>query len=201
MASRDILILAGLGGVGLWLYSQQAQASSGNSSDTGSGFDFGSLIGSMGDSIKNAVENVVSGSWTDSLKNGAGRAYAMAFSQAERANGLPPYLLARQAWEESRYNPSAYNPSGAIGIMQIIPAYHPGINASDPFASIAFAGNWMASLYKQFGSWTLALMAYNWGPGNVDNFLMNGGNIPAETTKYYGDILGDISTVNGIQYA
>src|ERR1700690_333750 len=72
MASRDILILAGLGGVGLWLYSQQAQASSDNSSDTGSGFDFGSLIGTMTDTIKNTVENAIMGTTRGERNNNPG---------------------------------------------------------------------------------------------------------------------------------
>ena len=64
MQQRDILILAGLGGVGLWLYSQQSAASTGS--------DFNALIGSMTDSIKNAVENVVMGNSRGERNNNPG---------------------------------------------------------------------------------------------------------------------------------
>ena len=41
---------------------------------------------------------------------------------AESKYGIPPGLLVRQAWQESRFNPNAISPAGAKGLMQFMPA-------------------------------------------------------------------------------
>jgi soluble lytic murein transglycosylase-like protein len=50
----------------------------------------------------------------------------------------------------------------------------------------------MRSLYLQFGSWSLALAAYNAGPGNVQKY---GNTVPpfAETQSYVSSILADVN--------
>lgn len=114
-------------------------------------------------------------------------------SNTEQALGLPPTLLSRIAWIESRFNPNAYNPSGATGIMQIVPSAHPGVNAKDPNAAIPYAGSFLKQLYNQFGSWEKAIAAYNWGPGNLQkDIAKNGANwkagLPAETSNYLAQV-------------
>jgi soluble lytic murein transglycosylase-like protein len=113
-----------------------------------------------------------------------GNKYDAAFTTAEHKHGLPAGLLRRMAYQESRFNPSAKSPVGALGLMQFMPATAAqfGINPLDPFASIEAAGKYMASLFRQTGSWTGALAAYNWGIGNV---LKKGlGRAPNETVAY-----------------
>jgi soluble lytic murein transglycosylase-like protein len=182
------LTAVGLGAVGLIVW-QNANASSKPSTDSG---------------LTSSIDYTLSGlfmNWQTALQpGGRGYPYAAAFTQAEQENGLPANLLARQSWQESRYNPSAYNSgSNATGIMQIVPSAHPDVDPTDPFASIAYAGNWMGSLFRQFGSWSLALMAYNWGPGNVNKYLAGTfTTIPTETDNYYSSILADISTADGV---
>ncbi len=47
----------------------------------------------------------------------------------------------RQIQAESRWTPDAYNPSsGACGIAQVIPRWHPGLSdCFDPFESLEYA--------------------------------------------------------------
>lgn len=101
---------------------------------------------------------------------------------AERDLGLPPGLLIAMAETESAWDPRAVSPAGAIGIMQIIPKWHPGVDPWNPIASIQYAGKYIKNLYHKYGNYTLALAAYNWGPGNLDR--QGWINAPEETRQY-----------------
>ena len=202
MKQNQVLLLGGFGVLAYFVLSKSAQASvQGTALDfSQSSNPFSDLI----DTVTNAAENFMAGNWKQALMTGNGAPYSAAFTVAESQNDLPPYLIARMAWQESHYRSDIINggpnSAGAVGILQIIPSMHPQVNPSDPYASIAYVGQWMKQLYNQFGSWTLALMAYNWGPGNVNKWLKNGGNVPAETDAYYSDILSDVSDINGVTY-
>ena len=74
-----------------------------------------------------------------------------------------------------------------------------GINPLDPFQAIDGAGRYLASLYRQTGSWTEALAAYNWGIGNVNRRGI--ASAPTETRNYYTQILADVNNANGTTYA
>lgn len=124
-----------------------------------------------------------------------GTKYAALFQSAEYANGLPPRLLARMAQQESNFDPDATNPSGAQGIMQIIPRWHPGVDPFNPLEAIPYAGNYVRQNFNRFGSWAKALAAYNFGPTalakieNQKSWLLL---TPDETQKYVTRILGDL---------
>ena len=75
--------------------------------------------------------------------------------------GADPTQLLRVAWCESRYNPSAYNASGASGLFQFMPrtwaansvrAGYGGASVFDPVASANVAA-YMFSI-GQAGQWT-----------------------------------------------
>ncbi len=77
---------------------------------------------------------------------------------------------------ESAYNPQAYSRSQAAGIWQFVPATGKqyGLQQNwwydgrrDVLASTRSALNYLEKLYRQFGSWDLALAAYNCGEGTV----------------------------------
>lgn len=118
--------------------------------------------------------------------------YLPAIRAAESANALPRNLLARLLWQESRYRPRAVSPAGAQGIAQFMPetAREFGIDPLDPAQAIPAAGRYLRQLHNRFGDWTAALAAYNWGMGNVARKGL--ARAPAETRRYYTDILGDI---------
>ena len=49
-----------------------------------------------------------------------------------------------------------------------------------------------ARLFRRFGNWSDTIAAYNWGPGNVDQWIARGRNaaqLPAETTRYIERVL------------
>jgi hypothetical protein len=114
------------------------------------------------------------------------RAYAR---EAAQRVGLDPDIFERQIQQESGFNPNAESGAGAIGIAQIVPAFHPSVDPRDPEASLDYAAQWMADLLRTYsGRYDLALSAYNAGPGNVAEF----GGVPPfeETRRYLTVILG-----------
>lgn len=118
--------------------------------------------------------------------------YLSAFSAGDKKYGLPTGMLARIAYQESRYNKDARSPAGAIGLMQFMPATAKefGIDPNNPFQSIDAAGRYLSQLYKQFGRWDLAVAAYNWGPGNVKKYGL--AKAPDETRQYYVSVTRDV---------
>lgn len=148
------------------------------------------------------VQETMGSGWLQDLET-RGAAYKGPLLAAERKHGLPRYLLARLAWQESRYRDDivkghTVSSAGAVGIMQIVPRWHPDVNPLDVPAAIDYAAAYLARLHRQFGTWELALKAYNWGPGNVGKWLANGRrNEPKETAAYSRQILADVTLATG----
>ena len=92
------------------------------------------------------------------------RAYARA---AAIRQGIDPVLFARQITAESDFNPNAVSKAGAVGIAQIMPALHPAVDPTDPYASLDYAARLMRGYIIHFGDWRRALIAYNAGPGRL----------------------------------
>lgn len=120
--------------------------------------------------------------------------YDAAFTAAERKYGLPTGLLSAVAKQESGYDPRAKSPAGATGLMQFMPATAKGlgIDPTDPAQAIDGAGKLLSQHIATFGSVSLALAAYNAGPGNVRKY----DGIPpfTETQNYVKKILGTLAT-------
>lgn len=135
--------------------------------------------------------------WLDAVSKPENLALVAAMREAEARYGIPADLVVRLAWQESRFRPDAYNVvSGASGIMQIVPRWHPGVDPFEPYAAIDYGARYLASLARQFGTWELALKAYNWGPGNVSAWLAGGPDAPSEpleTRNYSAQILADLA--------
>jgi peptidoglycan DL-endopeptidase CwlO len=114
---------------------------------------------------------------------------------AEIQYGIPTDLLARQAYQESSFDPATIsggtNSAGAQGLMQLEPQFYPGVNPYDPQAAISAAAQTMAANFAKFGSWGLALAAYDAGAGAVSQY----GGIPPfpETQNYVAKILADVN--------
>jgi hypothetical protein len=118
------------------------------------------------------------------------RAYAF---NAAVQNGLnPPDYFVNQINQESGFNPNAYNAgSDASGIAQIVPRWHPGVDVWNPYQSLDYAAKLVAENIATYGSWSKALIAYNWGPGNMANdWDGTFADLPAETQHYLQIILG-----------
>jgi soluble lytic murein transglycosylase-like protein len=127
-----------------------------------------------------------------------GLVYEDTFLEASRNHKIPDGLLSRVAYQESRYKPDAKNPSGATGIMQIVPRWHPGVDVDDPRASIMYAAEFLQHLHDQFNCWSMALAGYNWGPANLKKLLTKEGTgdwlwfVPHETYLYVTSIMDDV---------
>src|SRR3954447_3160140 len=83
---------------------------------------------------------------------------------------VPENLLSAQLYAESGFNPFARSPVGALGIAQFMPgtaASYGLANPFDPREAIEAQAHLMHDLLEQFHSYSLALAAYNAGPGAV----------------------------------
>lgn len=105
--------------------------------------------------------------------------YFPIFEEALRNEGLPEELK-YMAVIESALNPRAVSPAGAAGIWQFM--YQTGrmchlkINTKvderlDPVKASTAAAIYLKELYNCFNDWTLAIAAYNCGPGNVNKAI------------------------------
>ena len=109
---------------------------------------------------------------------------------AARKHGVPEDLFLRLIQQESGWNPGAKSNKGATGLAQLMPgtARKLGVDINDPQQNLEGGARYLAMMHAKFGSWRLALAAYNAGPGAVEK---NNGVPPyAETTNYVQVILG-----------
>lgn len=117
-------------------------------------------------------------------------AYFQLAVDAARAHRVPEDLFARLVQAESNWNPGAVSHKGARGLAQLMPgtAAALGVDPDDPRANLDGGARYLRMMYDRFGSWRLALAAYNAGPEAVASH----GGIPpyAETQGYVRRILG-----------
>lgn len=114
------------------------------------------------------------------------------FDAAERQYNIPTGMLLAMGRKESTFNPVALNTySGASGIMQLRRPAHPSLkNPFNPNEAIFYAAKYLADMYRRFGSWPMALAAYNWGPTNVRKFEAGEKkSMPTETRNYISTIM------------
>jgi soluble lytic murein transglycosylase-like protein len=109
---------------------------------------------------------------------------------AARKHGVPEDLFLRLVQQESGWNPGAVSVKGATGLAQLMPgtAEVLGVDINDPEANLDGGARYLRMMYDKFGSWKLALAAYNAGPGAVEQH--DGVPPYAETENYVKAILG-----------
>lgn len=108
---------------------------------------------------------------------------------AARKHGVPEDLFLRLVQQESGWNSGAVSPKGATGLAQLMPdtASLMGVDINDPKDNLHGGARYLKMMYDRFGSWKLALAAYNAGPLAVEK---NNGVPPyAETKNYVAAIL------------
>ena len=105
-------------------------------------------------------------------------------------NGVPEHLFLRLVHQESGWNARAVSARGAIGLAQLMPATARklGVDIGDPRQNLDGGARYLRQMFDQFGSWRLALAAYNAGPEAVRRYR----GVPpfAETDQYVSAILG-----------
>lgn len=137
--------------------------------------------------------------------------------QAELAKAGLPTDLVWLSLIESGHNPTISSPVGATGLWQFMPetARTYGLTVDrwvderlDPERSTEAATRFLADLYRRFGSWDLAMAAYNMGHGglarsikkfNTNDFWELGrheAGIPWETSLYVPKILATAIAMN-----
>ncbi|MEF9923756.1 MAG: LysM peptidoglycan-binding domain-containing protein [Muribaculaceae bacterium] len=129
--------------------------------------------------------------------------YMPIFEQALEKEGLPLELKYLPVIE-SALNPDAVSRAGATGLWQFMLGTAKGLGLEvntlvderrDPYRASAKAATYLKSLHGIYGDWSLAIAAYNCGPGNVNKALRRAGGtqkdfwaiypfLPAETRGY-----------------
>ncbi|MBW4708758.1 lytic transglycosylase domain-containing protein [Roseobacter sp. YSTF-M11] len=108
---------------------------------------------------------------------------------AARKHGIPEDLFLRLVQQESNWNPVAKSHKGALGLAQLMPATARKLRVDplDPAENLEGGARYLKQQYRAFGSWRLALAAYNAGPGAVRKY---GGVPPFRETRNYVKVIG-----------
>ncbi|WP_322111810.1 lytic transglycosylase domain-containing protein [Acinetobacter sedimenti] len=115
------------------------------------------------------------------LAQGIQRAYAINPSTAQRISpyiiegsekyDIDPILIAAVIKQESNYRGNARSPSGAVGLMQVIPSYWRSIcgsNLYDERTNVLCGSHILADYHDKAGSWKKATAYYNVGPAGYE---------------------------------
>lgn len=123
-------------------------------------------------------------------------AYARYVNQASQKYGVHSTLIAAVMKAESSFNPIAGSSKGAQGLMQLMPGTAKEMGVSDPWdpgQNIEGGTKYLSNMLKKYnGNVGHALMAYNWGPGNVDNYLAGKARPPKETVDYVRKVTANL---------
>jgi soluble lytic murein transglycosylase-like protein len=117
--------------------------------------------------------------------------YAGFVHEAAQRFGIPASWVRAIIHLESRGNPRAISPKGAMGLMQIMPStwfglrrtYRLGSNAFDPHDNILAGTALLKELYLRYGV-PGAFAAYNAGPTRLQEQLDGLRPLPGETVQY-----------------
>jgi soluble lytic murein transglycosylase-like protein len=130
---------------------------------------------------------------------GDSSAFDAQINAAAASNGIDPALLKGLVSQESGFDPSARSGAGAVGLTQLMPATASALgvtNPLDPAQSLQGGAKYLREQLDRFGGdETLALAAYNAGPGAVQKY----GGIPpyAETQNYVTSVMGKAAAFRG----
>lgn len=118
---------------------------------------------------------------------GLGLYYNPIFEQALEEQGLP-LELRYLPMIESALDPNAVSKHGAAGLWQFMLATAKGLGMEvnsliderrDPYLSSEMAASYLKGLYEAYGDWSLAIAAYNCGPGTLNKAIRRAGGDPS----------------------
>jgi len=109
---------------------------------------------------------------------------AAAIYDIAQSEGVDPGLAYSLVRVESGFTRKAISPAGAVGLTQLMPEtafwLQPGLSYKDLFerdTNLRVGFRYLKLMLQQYnGDLGLALLAYNRGPGTVDDILKAGGN-------------------------
>lgn len=143
--------------------------------------------------VRNFINQYLNGRWSSLSSVVALSKYYFPIIEEElHASGLPLELRYLPIIE-SNLSIRATSRMGAVGLWQFMPATGKNLGLEinslvdercDVLKSTRAACKFLAYLYKVYGDWTLAIAAYNCGPGNVNRALARAG----ESCKTFWDI-------------
>lgn len=119
-----------------------------------------------------------------------------------RRHDLPVGLILAVIEVESSYDTFAVSPVGAMGLMQLLPstgaevARHLGVQWEgpqtlfDPVVNVRLGVTYLRGLRDRFGTVSVALAAYNWGPGHIGRRLRRGTPLPARYASRVLNVYG-----------
>lgn len=120
------------------------------------------------------------------------QSYKEIVQEASNTYGVPVSLISKIIQAESGWNHKAKSRVGAMGMMQLMPRTAKALGVSNPYdpgQNIMGGVKYLSSLIKRYkGDTTLAVAAYNAGPGNVDKYK----GVPPfkETQNFVKKVLG-----------
>jgi len=138
------------------------------------------------------------------LTNQDARELAMSIvAESQRAN-IDPLFVAAVIKSESAFKHQAKSEAGAMGLMQLLPStgeyiskvtnidWHGSGKLNDPQYNLRLGIAYIKYLRDLFnGNLEYALIAYNWGPANLQQALSQRDHIPYSTINYARTIINN----------
>lgn len=122
-----------------------------------------------------------------------------------KEENLDPFIIGAIIQYESNFNHTAKSEKGALGIMQVMPMTANFIlnkkHSNKELLDIEYNIRLGVTYYKQMkilfkNNRELALMAYNWGPGNMVRSFFKKNPIPGKVKTYSKNIMNTINSWN-----